>query len=465
MTIFIEGTPRTTESPHQINGASERVKREALRTFPPKLARNWFVVTTTRSGEKKTYQRMSDYKPGSVPTEYSEFVDSILPEIAGQGEVIHYSELWITAEGREVDEEVFMGDGLEINHPNGDTIDLRVPYPQDKALFSPDRMAEVGALELDDWMKNLKNFRDEELARKAAIAPAHMSSRVLKALGGRKETVDINGQEVTLVNDGAYLWGEEDRDKGKGILNHVLLARRTALALARALKEKQAPGFEDINLDHVADAATLHDVTKLYGEDREKLTPEQKAELGLPENFREIMDEVDDAGVEWLRKLGFPVEVYRAIIGHDFPLNIVDDPYWKIVLVADYMSGQHIMTVRERLDDVRTRWIDERLAKGEKPRIEPERFTIAEQNIKAVASELFDAIGMDDTDFIEINQLNSPDTMDRGERFIRRTAEVRIEDGAKKVVGLVERVANSGNYGKIGYSEWRRQNPKDTSSE
>jgi len=215
----------------------------------------------------------------------------------------------------------------------------------------------------------------------------------------------------------------------------------------------------------VADAATLHDVTKLYGEDREKLTPEQKAELGLPENFREIMDEVDGVGVEWLRKLGFPVEVYRAIMGHDFPLSIVDDPYWKIVLVADYMSGQQIMTVDERLNDVKTRWIDQQIVKGEKPRIEPERFAIAQQNIKTVAAELFDAIGMDDTNFIDINHLNSPDFMDRGERFIRRTAETRNEDRVKRAIGLVERVAGSGNYGKIGYSEWRRQNPKDKTAE
>lgn len=455
MAILIEGKPRTTEGLYQINGASEKVKREALRTFPHRLARNWMVLTTTRSGEKVTYQRMSSNESGATPISYKTFVQTILPEIVKQGEDIQYAELWVTAKGREADDAIFMADGLEINHQNGDTIDLRAPSPQNKIQLSPYGVTQGDAQELSYWMSNLKEFRDQELARKAAIAPSHISSRVLEALGGTKEMVNIDGKEVALVNDGAYLWGTEDRDKGKGILNHVLLTRRTALALASALKEQQAPGFENIDLGYVADAATLHDVTKLYGEDRERLTPEQKSQLGLPENFREIMDEVDEVGVEWLRNLGFPVEVYGAIMSHDFPVNIVDNPYWKIVLVADYMSGQQIMTVDQRLNDVRTRWIDEKLANGEAPRIEPERFTVAEQNIKAVAAELFGAIGLEDRDFIEVNQLNSPAVMDRGEQFIRRTAERKIEDRARRAVRQVEAVAASGNYGKIDYHNER----------
>lgn len=340
-------------------------------------------------------------------------------------------------------------------------VGFRVGASEDAKNFTYDTPVNK-AKELLDLLKPVN--QEIPHVKKPDLAPSHISSRLLKALGGRKEIVEIKGEEVALVNDGAYLWGEGDRDKGKGILNHVLLARRTALALATALKDKQAPGFENINLDFVADAATLHDVTKLYGEDREKLTVDQKRELGLPDNFREIMDDVDDAGVEWLSKLGFPVDVYGSIVGHDFPLRIVDDPYWKIVLVADYMSGQKIMTVEERLNDVKTRWIDQQIAKGEAPRIEPKRFVTAEQNIKAVASELFGAIGMADIDFIDVYDLNNPATMDRGEAFIRKTAGAQTEDRAKRAFGTLDRVAASGNYGKIGYHEWRAKNPKDKSS-
>ena len=51
---------------------------------------------------------------------------------------------------------------------------------------------------------------------------------------------------------------------------------------------------------------------------------------------------------------------------------------------------------------------------------------IAEQNIKAVASEIFNAIGLDDVSFIDTYQLNNPDSMDRGEAFIRRTATKQV---------------------------------------
>jgi len=289
--------------------------------------------------------------------------------------------------------------------------------------------------------------------------PGHISSKLLNTLGGEKETFLLGEEEVSLVHDGSYLWGIGDKEKGAGILNHVLLTRRTALALAKDLKERRAPGFENINLQYVADAATLHDLIKLYSEDRERLTPEQKSALGLPQNFKEISNSADEVGVEWLQSERLPPEIYRAVL-HDFPLHIVDDPYWKIVLIADYMSGQRIMSVVERLQDVRARWIDEKIEKGEIPRIEPDRFDTAKINIEAVAGELFGYLETTDSQFIESHNLNSPDSMDRGEIFIRKTAERGTEDKAKRAVGVVERIAASGNYGKISYSEWRKNKNK-----
>lgn len=287
----------------------------------------------------------------------------------------------------------------------------------------------------------------------------YINSKLLNALGGKKETVRLNNEDISLVSDGAYLWGVEDHDKGRGVFNHVMLTARSAYYIGRELKDKQIPNYEDLNLPTLVNAAILHDVIKLAGEDREKLTAEQKVTLGLPENFREIMDEADEIGVDWLKNAGFPPEVYEAISAHDFPLRIVDDPYWKIILVADYMSGQKIMTVKDRLDDVRTRWIDEQVENGKSPRIEPDRFDIAGRNIKQVAGEIFGALEMEDQEFIDVYDLNSYSSMQRWEKFLRDTREAKTES-AKNAVRLVERVADSGNYGKIKYHDWRESNSK-----
>ena len=101
-----------------------------------------------------------------------------------------------------------------------------------------------------------------------------------------------------------------------------------------------------------------------------------------------------------------------------------------------------------------------KIEKGEIPRIEPDRFDTAKINIEAVAGELFGYLETTDSQFIESHNLNSPDSMDRGEIFIRKTAERGTEDKAKRAVGVVERIAASGNYGKISYSEWRKNKNK-----
>lgn len=271
-------------------------------------------------------------------------------------------------------------------------------------------------------------------------SPHYIYSRLLKALKGEKTEVQtVEGERLILPDKGAYLWGQEDQETGKGIFNHVLLCSRVAHSLAKELKDKEIDGYKDINLEHVVHAALLHDIDKLYAEERENLSPEIKKALGIPLDFQESSPEVDQTVTVWLKDLGFSTEVYEAIKEHNFPEKVIDNPYWKIVLVADYMAGQKIMSVEDRLRDVKTRWIDQRLEKGEQPRIEPERFTRASENIRVVAKEIFSALETSDEEFIQKHRLNNPESQTRWERFLTRTREKekegRAEHLVKKIIG------------------------------
>lgn len=262
---------------------------------------------------------------------------------------------------------------------------------------------------------------------------------LLNALGGVKETLAVGDREVTLVAGGAYLWGVDDREKGKGILNHVLLTSRVAYHLGLLLKKKKVPGYEAIDPGTLVHGALLHDITKLYGEDREKLPDEIKIALGIETKFREISAIVDETGMSWLKALNYPPEAYEAIMGHDFPEAIIDNPYWKIILIADYMVGQEVMSVSERLNDVKTRWIDQRISQGLAPRIEPERFELAQRNIEEVSSEIFGFLDTTDTEFIKEHKLNSDESQARWEKFLLRSRQKRQEDRAKRLVNVLVR--------------------------
>ncbi len=265
-----------------------------------------------------------------------------------------------------------------------------------------------------------------------------INTALLEALGGFKERVVTNDTQVReLVAGGAYLWGVDDREKGGGILNHVLLTSRVAYHLGRELIRTKAPGYEDLKLGCLVHGAILHDITKLYGEDREKLPNEIKEALGLEIGFREISDRVDEIGMSWLKALNYPPEVYQAIMGHDFPQAIVDSPYWKIILVADYMVGQEVMTVSARMTDVKTRWIDQRISQGLVPRIKPERFDLARRNIEAVAAEIFESLRISDEEFIHQHQLNSDVSQTRWEKFFRSSRAKGKEERAKRLVSAL----------------------------
>lgn len=265
-----------------------------------------------------------------------------------------------------------------------------------------------------------------------------ITSSLLRALGGDFETVVIDGAEIDLPSNGANLWGVELTDAVDRVSNHVFIAGRIAYAVGNELKSNGIPGYENIDLGLLTQGAILHDVIKLPSRPREQLTPDQRTQIGLEPNYREISDQADDIAIQWLQKHGLAPEVYNAIRAHDFPQQIVDDPYWKILVIADSMAGQHVMTVDERLDDVKTRWIDEPKAKaaqeGKEPLlgIEENRFERARMIINEVANEIFGSLGTTDAQFIHDNSLTDDSKMPKWEKFLRNQRKKGKESFARR---------------------------------
>ena len=114
-----------------------------------------------------------------------------------------------------------------------------------------------------------------EIKKMSEKEPNFISTRLLKALSGLKQ-VTVTGE---IVEEGAYIWGVDDRKKGEGIFNHVLLTSRVAYYLAKSLQERAPDKYSQLNLRSVVEGAILHDITKLYGEDRERLPAEIKKDL------------------------------------------------------------------------------------------------------------------------------------------------------------------------------------------
>lgn len=256
--------------------------------------------------------------------------------------------------------------------------------------------------------------------------PHFISSRLLEALGGIKEKTAAG----ELVNKGAYLWGVEDRDKGFGLFKHVLLVSRVAYALAKELKEKAPDEYGAVDLKKVVETAILHDISKMYAQDREFLPPEKKDLIGLRRDFKEADIETEEVGVGWLRDLGFSEEVQKGIVDH-FPEKPINDPYWKIVLASDFLAGQKVTTIKERLDDVHERWI----VKGN--RMPADVFARARATIESVGQELFTKLVTTDEAFIIAKDLNNPESATRWEKFLMGTYQKKREDAAKRHVARV----------------------------
>lgn len=272
-----------------------------------------------------------------------------------------------------------------------------------------------------------KNFN-----KKIEKEPHFISSRLLDALGGIK----IKTLAGELVDKGSYLWGIEDREKSFGLFKHVLLVSRVAYNIAKDLQEKFPEEYKDLNLQSIVETAILHDVVKIYAQDRERISDSEKELLGIKKDFSETDIETEEVGISWLRDLGFPNEVLEGIKDH-FPMEIIDDPYWKIVLVSDFMTGQKIMSVHDRLQDVRTRWVEDPIKNNRKPKIDPLVFDKAAVNITLVAKEIFSKLETTDEKFVEKYDLNNPDNATRWEKFLMGTYLDKSEFAAKRHVKRV----------------------------
>ena len=272
-----------------------------------------------------------------------------------------------------------------------------------------------------------------EHAEQKGKEPHFISPQLLAALGGvRKETA----AGLQLIEGGEFVWGVEgvgDREIGKGVFKHVLLVSRVAYTLAKELKEKGPRQYRDLDLGSVVEIALLHDVVKLYAQQREDLSDEQKAAAGIRRDLKETDPETEEVGASWLKDLGFPKLVTEGIKDH-FPQQVIDNPYWKIGLVADYLASQEVMSLEERLTDVKKRWIDDEKAEGKLPRIDPAVFEHACRTIREVAHELFTALDTTDKKFIEEHRLDDPESATRWEKFLMRTRERKREALAKKLV-------------------------------
>ncbi len=269
--------------------------------------------------------------------------------------------------------------------------------------------------------------------------PQYITPRLLDALGGK--TVETPAGK--LIEKYAYLWGLDDtenKDLGKGIFNHLLLASRVGYTIGKLLKEKGIPEFKDINLQYVVEATILHDINKLYGEQREKLPPEAKKALGLDPNYKELSDESDRRAAEWVQELGFAPEVREAIQTHKSPQEGIKNPYWTLVVLSDAMTSQRIMPPEERLADIKERWIDKPLRETGKPRMDEEGWKKEREYSDTVRDKIFPLLGITPEELIETYQLNNPESQTRWEKFLRKTRTDNTDVRAKHLVKYIWKI-------------------------
>ena len=309
-------------------------------------------------------------------------------------------------------------------------------------------------------MTEVPELVSSQKPEKAFVFP----TRTLKFLGGILEEVELPERTVTMVKEGAYLWGVDNLKTGKGVFEHVCLASRKGYWMAEALKEKSEElgdgKYADLDPNRAAELVGCHDAGKLHSGynpkpkegqwvvGRENLDSKEKERLGLPPDYREISPEADQVVVAWLEKAGFPEEFAEVIIGHDFPQTeeAIDSPYKMLVQIADYSVGQEFMTVRERWNDVAERWVkayvknwdqfegeDEdtvdiikkywqefEYEEGKPPRIEPERLVKSVKIVQIAADTVFGYLGITEQEFTEKYRLKEDSSMPPWEKVLRK---------------------------------------------
>lgn len=286
--------------------------------------------------------------------------------------------------------------------------------------------------------------------------PFFVPKEVMDLLGGTLEKYDFGqGGSATMVNEGAFLWGVDNLDAGKGIFNHSCKVARKAYFTAIALKEKsrELGDGKYFNLDEneVVVLGLLHDIVKLHSgsnpkpasgewiKGRENLSAEQKVTLGLKADYREISPEADSFAIEWVDKSDLPPhlkELFKSVVaGHDFPQSeeAINTPEKILIQVADYTVAQDFSTVRVRWNDVADRWVKSAVAnwsnfegygdtveiikkhssefvykEGQKPRIEPERLTKAVEIVEKAAAKIYGYLGITEEEMNQRCQKEEP---------------------------------------------------------
>lgn len=251
-----------------------------------------------------------------------------------------------------------------------------------------------------------------------------------------------------MVEEGAFLWGVEDLEANKGVLNHSCKVARkayfTAIALKERSKELSDGRYTSLDENEVAVLGLLHDIVKLHSgsnpkpakgewiKGRENLSQEQKQALGLKPDYREISAEADEFAVNWVEKSHLSGHVKKlfkeVVVGHDFPQSeeAINTTEKMLVQIADYTVAQDFSTVRVRWNDVADRWVKSAVAnwsdfegegdtveiikkhssefvykEGQKPRIEPERLSKAVEIVEKAATEIYGYLGITEE---EMNQ-------------------------------------------------------------
>lgn len=199
-----------------------------------------------------------------------------------------------------------------------------------------------------------------------------LTPHLMAILGGYLEKVIFRERELLLVKEGAYLWGVDFLDTGKGIFNHVCLVARKAYLLTMLLKNKSITRndgkYENLCPGMSAILGLTHDLIKLHSgtnpkrdnctwiAGREDLTTDEKLALGLPAEYQESHPLAGEIASDWAKKY-FPQNTADELISIINKEGINKNIYQKIILFCDYSVGQCMQTTRQRCNDIVSRWI------------------------------------------------------------------------------------------------------------
>lgn len=268
-------------------------------------------------------------------------------------------------------------------------------------------------------------------------------SEILASFGENLKSIvekPVGREDVLLEKlKGAGYWNirnedgsvnEDEKKKWRGIVNHILLEYNFSLYIAKKLKEvgeqQDIQELKDLKLSDVADASFIIDIAKRRSE-------EARASGKAPED-KDIHTEL---GYQMAKQIGLPEHVCRVARSHDFPLSEDELPTWleRIVFIADVHTSQSYITVDQRMNDVRIRWITQRQEKGLNPLLNPQLFKKYEAVAHSVNKQIMDLLGISDerTFLANIPHL-------REERYLRALFERNMEDRgmtfAKRLEGL-----------------------------